>query len=337
MAGKSEIRIGYLNILNHFMMEMALGLGSPELSLGDFSKNGDPFSVATVRYDSWSAVSEAFCDEVLDGAFLPVPEIFSLYRSGLDIRLILLDSRPGTMILANRSAGVKRLIDFKNRTVLLSNSQSVFFFLLERLMKSAGLTLRAGDASCWHREEDGNNVYIEVVPPARMHEMLLCDNDGDIGGCLVEEPYASKMRHQGDGMKICLTEMMWPAHPHSALAIRRELMDHHGDALSVWIDALHREHLKIYRDSTHINGFTGVYFENEDGNLEAVCRDSLPRTPRSLMPDREMLEIVWRTMGPVESMDPKKKLSDLIDDRFAMIHEYGKPSDNDLSERAVIG
>ncbi len=277
--------------------------------------------VVTVRYNSWSAIGDALCAGRMDGGFLPIPEAISLYRSGLDIRMVLFDSRLGAMVIANRSAGVKKMVDFKGKSLLISSRRSVLSLLFGRLMNRAGLSLCVGTGPAFS-ECNAESVFMEEAPPAMMQEMIRCDADGDIGGCVVEEPYASKILQQGYGVRLCHTGMMWSAHPHSALVIHQKCIDTHFDDLMIWIEGVYLWHQKIYRNSPHLGQFSRCYFNTADEGLEQACLEALPERPHALVPDKERVKIIWDAMAEREDVEHQKSAFDeLIDDRFSGILE----------------
>ena len=276
--------------------------------------------VVTVRYNGWSAIGDALCEGRMDGGFLPIPEAISLYRSGLDIRLVLFDSRLGAMVIANQSAGVKKMADFKGKSVLISSRRSVLSLLFRRLMNRAGLSLCVGNGSALS-ECNAESVYLEEAPPALMQEMIRCDVDGDIGGCVVEEPYASKILQQGDGVRLCHTGMMWSEHPHSALVIHQKCIDAHFDDLMIWLEEVYRRHQKIYKNSPHLFGFSSCYFNTADEGFEQLCVGGLPEMPHALIPDKERVKIIWDMAQRADAGHQKSAFNGLIDDRFSEISE----------------
>lgn len=274
-----SIRIGYLKILDHLLMGFAVE------NTSGLSLERTHHDVETVVFNSWSAMKEALCNRHIHGGFIPLPEAMELFNSGLDIKILLFDCRPGTTIVSNRAADVAKLSDFKGKTVLLSSLLSVHHLLFYRLMDSAGL--RAGIEN-----DSPADVFIEIVPPFMIPEMISCDLEGDIGGCIVEEPFASRIIHEGYGKKVCLSRMLWPDHPHTALVMHDKVIQDSPSSVSNLVQQMVLANQSVYRESSDLYLFSEKIFGRKNRIMEKVCMTHLQAEPLTLMPDIKLLEII---------------------------------------------
>ncbi len=302
LLGAPTVRIGYLNILDHLIT----------VSVGE-NANGSPLErqpcdVQTIELNNWVAMKNALCDGCIHGGFLPLPEAMSLFSSGLAIKIVLLDCRPGTLFLSNNSAGIKKINDFRGKTVLISSLLSVYNILLYRLMNSAGLTTGFQGRGL-------ADVYIEIVPPFMIPEMIRCDIDGDIAGCMVEEPFASTLIHEGYGKKVCLSKKLWQDHPHTALVIRQEVINNNRLAVSSLVRCLVESNRYVYNGSPDLGHLLEKFFGKKDQIIKELSLSSLQKQPLSLIPDIKFLEIIndfmVREMGLLDAITDMSALVDL--------------------------
>ncbi|MBF0230488.1 MAG: ABC transporter substrate-binding protein [Desulfamplus sp.] len=305
------IRIGHLRIFDHLMLGFAYdGSGAALL------KHTDHLMTA-VSFGSWSQIKQAFCNGDLHGAFLPLPEAMALFDSGMEIKLVLFDSRPGAYIVGNRAAKVNKLTDFKGKTVLISNYLSVHNLLFYRLMASA--RLKAG------LENDSDaDVYIEIVPPFIVPEMLNNDESNEIGGVFIEEPFGSMVIKNGWGKEILPSSRIWTSHPSSVLIIHdyviKDYRRHLMDIIHLMVASSHF----IYKGSEDLYRLSREFFDKfrrfQDREiLEFMFSSFLPNTPNSLMPDTKSLEVINRFM--VNDMGIMKNIiymDNFVDKSFAI-------------------
>ncbi len=330
MFGMSDFSIGYLKILDHLL----IGSVGEKSTLP--SSERLHHDVETVALNSWAGMKEAFCEGHIQGGFLPLPEAMSLFNSGLDIKILLFDCCPGTMVVSNKAAGIVKLNDFKGKTVLISNLLSVHYLLFYKLMRSAGLSTGIEHNAQTYNFIENNappDVFIEIVPPFMIPEMISCDINGDIGGCMVEEPFASRIIYEGYGKKVCSSGMLWPDHPHTALVMRDEMIQNDRPSVFALVRQIVESNQSIYRNSPDLHIFLKKVFGSEDQKIfdmenqsmsdremiEKTCLSSLPVKPFSLMPDINFLEIIndfmVNEMGLLNSII---HMNDFVDLQFAL-------------------
>lgn len=306
MGKLPAIRIGHLRILDHLI----LGVAGDSPSVAMVSNTAHP--MRAVPMGSWNQIRQSFCDGELHGAFMPLPEAMQLFDSGMDIKILLLDGRSGASVVGNRDASVDKLIDFKGKTVLISSYLSVLHLLFYRLMASAGL--KAGV------ESDLNaDVYIEIVPPFIVPEMVLNDHSGELGGCFIEEPFGSLLVERGLGRAICPSARLWPDHPGSVLVVHDYLIRDYPRQLMDVIYLLVRSNMLLCRSSEPLYRLSLDRFFDQEMPVVDKLLTSLPERPRSLMPDIQSIEIINRFM--VKDMGIMNNIinaGDLVDTSFAI-------------------
>ncbi|MBF0200273.1 MAG: ABC transporter substrate-binding protein [Desulfamplus sp.] len=284
----ADIKIGYLKILDHLMM----GLGCVSGHNHPFSMETWPRGIEAVPFNSWTGMENAIYDGSIHGGFLPLPQAMEMFISGFSIKLILFDSRPGTMVVSNKASGTVRPLDFKGKTVLISSLLSVYHLLVYRFMGLAGLKTGI-------ENRGPADVFIEVAPPFMIPEMLGCDLDGDIGGCMVEEPFASRIIRGGYGNKMCLSSMLWPDHPHTALIMGDDVIKNNVSLIKelvAWLVVSSR-----------------IMFKNSPGLKRGRQKEI------SLRPDMKILgtinDLMVTEMGMLETRIP---MDEFVDLQFAL-------------------
>ncbi|MBF0242755.1 MAG: ABC transporter substrate-binding protein [Desulfamplus sp.] len=300
------MRVGYLNILDHLMLGFA---GDP---VGAKLLKHTSHPMVAVSMGSWSQIGQSFSNGDLHAAFIPAPEAIMMFDSGMDIKILLSDIRLGAYLVGNRSAEVKKLIDFKGKRVLISNHLSVIYLLFYRLMASVGLKVGF--------EQDAEaDVYIEVVPPFIAPEMVLDDSLDDIGGCFIEEPVGSMLIASGWGNVMCHSSKLWRLHPSSMFVVHDYVIQDYRRHLMDVIHLLVASSRFIYRGSNDLHRLSNSFFMQDELIIEKMFSSSLPITPVSLMPDIQALESINRFMvNDMGIMERIINIYELVDTSFAL-------------------
>ena len=326
MGKLSALRIGHLKIVDHLILGFAYD-GSGQALLKHTGH-----LMAAVPMGSWGQIKKAFCDGDLHGAFIPLPEAMALFESGMELKVLLYDCRPGVSLIGNSLTNIEKLKDFKGRRVLISNYLSVHHLLFYRLMASVGL--KAGLENSSHTD-----VYIEIVPPFIVPEMLKYDHAGDIAGCFVEDPFGSMVIKDGLGKLLLSSLQLWSNHPGSVLVLhdyvikdyRRHLMDiihlivatsHFICKNSYDLGRLSRnffdKDIKIQKSQAENIPLKETELNNKYVS-DFIFSSFLPNRANSLMPDIKSIETINRFM--VNEMGIIKKIiniDELVDITFAL-------------------
>ncbi|MBU2451828.1 MAG: ABC transporter substrate-binding protein, partial [Proteobacteria bacterium] len=211
------IRIGHLKIVDHLI------LGIADLHLKNNETNLIHSTLEPVAMNGWDQVCDGLTQGDIHGAFITVPLAMDLFSSGLDIKLLMFTHRSGSIIVKHKAPGINRLADFKDKTVLIPSELCIQNMLLHRLLSSAQLTFNAHD-------DISADVVREVANPFLMTEMLMNDQDNDIAGFAVEEPFGSQAILTGVAAKVCTSESLWKNHPCCAFVLKTSFLEHHRKA-----------------------------------------------------------------------------------------------------------
>ncbi len=306
MRRLSSITIGHLKILDHLMLGFAYNSSAQE----HLHQKAD--RVAAIAMGSWSQVKKAFCDGDLHGAFIPLPEALSLFDSGMDIKVLVYDCRPGICLVANPFANIARLRDFKGKTVLLSNYLSVHHILFYRLMASAGLKVGL--------EADTNtDVYIEIAPPLIISEMLKYDHAGDIAGCFIEEPFGSVVVKECKAKIVLPSFELWTAHPGSVLVLHDYVIKDYRHNVMELINLMAASSRFIFKGSDKLHSLAQNFFDQDADIIEKMFAASLPEKALSIMPDINAFQVINRFMAQdMGIMNNIIDVENLVDRSFAL-------------------
>ena len=119
---------------------------------------------------------------------------------------------------------IERIEDFAGKVVLIPYQLSVHNMLFHRLLKEKGLKLGT-------TRDKTADVFQEVVAPFQMPDAIELDEDGEIAGFIVAEPFGTKVINSGNGEALHLSCDLWPKHPCCVLVMRDEVIEKNTDAV----------------------------------------------------------------------------------------------------------
>ncbi len=214
MAEKPIIKVGHLKITDH----LVLGITQNQVESGQTQL--ESFQLETVPYLGWNQISDALKAGDIDACCLLAPTAMDLYKSGVNIKLILFAHKTGSVLIKNKAAGIESIADMKGKMIAIPYQLSVHHMLLHQLLTENGLT-----------PGSGKDVGLEVMAPSQMPQAIQYDEEGEIGGFIVAEPFGSQAIAEGYGQEFYLSKDLWPKHPCCVVAVRDELIDQSPDAV----------------------------------------------------------------------------------------------------------
>ncbi len=218
MSDKPVIKIGHLKITDHLI----LGVSKDRIDKGEETLQKS--TLQTEAMLGWQQVADSLGSGDLDAAFLLAPTAMDLFRSGVDVSMLLFTHKTGSSLITNKAANISKVEDFKGKIVLIPYQLSVHHMLLHKLMASAGLTMgKAGEADI--------DVQLEVMAPVMMNDAIQYDDEGEIAAFIVAEPFGSQAVVGGYGEEFSLSKDLWPKHPCCVFVARNEIIAKHGDAI----------------------------------------------------------------------------------------------------------
>lgn len=299
------IRIGHLNIIDHLL------LGITHLKSQQNITSVSHFQFSSQPSNSWSLVAEMLREKRLNAAFLPAPMAMDLYASGMDIRIVMLVHRSGSVIVKQRTPGVKTISDFKGKTVLVPSVFSVQNMLIHRLLVSAGLQPGYRDGQA--------DVACEITNPCLMPEMLKADIGGDIAGFSVSEPFGSIAIAQKTADLLCTSHSLWKDHPCCVLVVGYPLIQQYPEAIEELITLLVQTASQISPITDDIFFSMAADFLNVSEIIfkQILARSNIRFTPELLIPDMDQLNTIQKYMAdPMGVLKTQVDVNDLVDDSF---------------------
>ncbi len=296
MADKPVLKIGHLTITDHLI------LGVTDLKLKKGMETFKHCRLQPVKKNGWNEVADALAVKSLDGALILAPTAMDLFKSGVGLKLLLLAHRSGSILVKNKRANIEKIEDFAGKIVLIPYQLSIHNMLFHRLLTEKGM--KPG-----RTVEPDIDVPLEVVAPFQMPEALELDEDGEIGGFIVAEPFGSQVIASGLGEEFCLSKELWPGHPCCVFVMRDEIIEQHPEAVQELTTSFVRSGIAIDAQPDPAS-IIGANFLSQDVDvIKRVLKDPPDRiTTGSLMPVLEDLEIIQEYM-----MDKMKILTSLID------------------------
>jgi len=214
MGNKPVIKIGHIAITDHLV------LGITKHKIDYQVEKFDYCTLETEAMIGWDYVGDSLCKGEIDAAFILAPYAMELFHSGEDISLVLLGHTTESVMIKNSRLNIKTVEDFKGKTILLPFHLSIHMMLLDRLLKEHGLTVGPG-----------KDVVFEVMAPAQIPQAMEWDENGELGGFIVAEPYGTEVIHKGFGEEFVLSKDLWPDHPCCVFVVRNEILNKHPDAI----------------------------------------------------------------------------------------------------------
>ncbi len=296
MAEKPTIKIGYLKITDHLI------LGVTDLKLKKGMETFEHCSIEPVAKNGWNEVADAIATKSIDGAMVLLPTALDLVKSGVDIKLLLLAHKSGSVLVKNKHANIEKIEDFKGKTVLIPYQLSVHNMLFHQLLSKKGL--KPGRAN-----EAGVDVILEVVAPFQMPDALQYDEDGEIGGFIVAEPFGSQVIAQGVGEELYLSKDLWPAHPCCVFVLRNDIIEKYPEAVQEICTSFVRSGLAIDDQPEPASAIGASFLSQEREIIRRVLTQPADRIlTGELLPIKEDLEIIQKYM-----MDEMKIITSAVD------------------------
>lgn len=300
MAEKPAIKIGYLKITDHFI------LGVTARKLKQRMEIFQHCTLEPVVKNGWNEVADALSVKSLDGALVLAPTAMDLFKSGVDLKLLLLAHKSGSVLVKNKRANINSVEDFAGKTVLIPYQLSIHNMLFHKLLSEKGL--KPGRST-----EKGIDVTLEVVAPFQMPEALEYDEAGEIGGFIVAEPFGSQVIAAGYGEEFELSKNLWPKHPCCVFVMRTEIIEKNPEAIQEICTSFVRSGLAIDAQPEPASIIGADFFSQDKDIIRRVLTDPPDRIlTGELYPRKEDLDMIQKYM-----MDKMKIMTSLIDlDKF---------------------
>ena len=296
MAEKPALKIGYLKITDHLI------LGVTELKLKKGMETFEHCTLEPVVKNGWNEVADALSVKSLDGALVLAPTAMDLFKSGVDLKLLLFAHKSGSILVKSKKANIETIEDFAGKTVLIPYQLSVHNMLFYKLLAEKGL--KPGRSN-----EKGIDVILEVVAPFQMPEAIEYDEDGEIGGFIVAEPFGSQVVANGHGDEFCLSKELWPNHPCCVFVMRNEVIEKYPEAIQEICNSFVRSGLAIDAQPEPASVIGGNFLSQDKDIIRKVLTEPPDRIlTGELFPVKEDLDTIQRYM-----MDEMKIMTSLVD------------------------
>ncbi len=288
-----SIRIGHQRILDHLI------LGAAPLCEKDMRLKHA--SLVPVASETWDALCDSLLERNIHGAFLPIPMAMDLFDAGIDICLLMFVHRSGRLFLQSRTPTT--LASLKNTSILLSSEYSVDNMVLHRFFASANFYFgkyQDPNAPEFVRQPD---VIQEIVPYSVMLQMMSMDEQQDISGCVMCQPFASRCMDNGMAKMLCTTDDLWQDHPCCGFVLYKDVLDEHPlaveEILSLFCESawqLHR--LKTHEYETEIALAAAEFLNQDVQNIhEFLSSSKINFRPDKLIPEQKALDIILSYMS----------------------------------------
>ena len=306
MAEKPVLKIGHLQITDHLI------LGITDLKVKRGKETFHHCTLEPVVKTGWMEIADGLADGSLDGAFVLAPTAMDLFYSGVGLKLILFAHRAGSVLVKSKNADIRQAEDFSGKFVLIPYQLSVHNMLFHRLLAEKGL--KSGKSG-----QDGVEVFLEEMAPAMMPDVLKEDEDGEIAGFMVAEPFATQAITEGYCEAYCLSKDLWADHPCCVVVMNDDIIDKHPDAVQELTHSLVKSGIAAYAKPSAASVVGAPFLSQEHPLVEKVLTDPPDRiTTNRLFPVIEDLAAIQDYMlDEMGLLKGKIDLEKLVDTRFA--------------------
>ncbi len=265
--GKKVFKIAHLPITDH----LVLGVAKDMEDKGE--ANLEKCTIEPIKKVGWNEIGDALRNKEVDGAFILAPFAMELFISGADIKLVLFGHKNGSIIASSNSGGVKTLGDFKGKIVVFPYQLSIHTLLFHKLLKAKGLEMGPG-----------KDVQIEVMAPGQIPEAVEWDEEGELAGFIVAEPFGSQVEKMGIGKVMALSKDIWPNHPCCVLVMRESALED-KEAVQEFIDLLVKAGIYIQENPQAVTSVGSKFLgQDEDVVLKVLTEPADRITTHELMP-----------------------------------------------------
>ncbi|MCG8569964.1 MAG: ABC transporter substrate-binding protein [Spirochaetes bacterium] len=277
---KPVLRVGHLPITDHLI----LGVTKHKL---DFQVESFQYSdLQTICMNHWDYVGEAIMGNEIDAAFMLAPYAMELFHSGEKIKLILLGHTTGSIIIKNKRINIEKVEDFKGKTILIPFHLSVHMMLMHQMLTDSGMEVGPG-----------KDVVFEVVAPPQIPQAMEWDEEGDLGGFIVAEPFGAQVVNDGYGEIFCFSKDLWANHPCCVLVVRDEYEEQHPDAVQELVNSLVKSALFVEKKPTEAAKIATRFLKQQLVVLEDVLTNPADRVLyKNLLPDLEPFDQIQNYM-----------------------------------------
>jgi len=283
------IKIGHLKITDHLI------LGTTLHKANNGAESFDSFQLEAVPFTGWNQISDAMKANDIDGCFVLAPIAMELFKSGLPIKLILLSHKTGSVLIKNKSANIEKIEDLKGKMIAIPHQLSVHHMLLHQLLTEHGLEPGAG-----------KDVGLEVMAPSQMPQAIEFDEDGEIGGFIVAEPFGSQAISEGHGQQFYLSKDLWPKHPCCVVVIKDEIIQKYPQAVQELTNSLVKSGSLIQENTAEAVSIGASFLGQKEDVIHKVLTDP---------PDR----VMTNELLPV--IDDLSKIQDYMCDKMNVLKD----------------
>lgn len=302
MAEKPVLNIGHIKITDH----LTLGVTKHKVESGE--ENFEHFTLKTDCKIGWNEIDAGICNGSLDGAFILAPMAINLYGSGEKIKLLLFGHKNGSILVANKTAKVTALGDFKGKTIIIPYQLSIHHMLLHEMLKKENLTAGAG-----------KDVQLEVFAPVQIPEAIEFDEEGEIGGFIVAEPFGSQTITAGTGNEFKLSKELWPNHPCCVFIMRQEVIDKYPEAVQELVTSLVESGKFIENEPAKAAEIGAEFLSQKKDVIERVLTEPADRIKTNEMKPvcDDLCRIQDYMSDEMSILKNKIEMNDLVDLSFA--------------------
>ncbi len=301
-----SLRVGHQRILDHLLLGVA-----PFFQQENSMKQS---CMEPVCMDTWDCICDALLEKEIQGAFLPIPMAIDLFDAGIDISLLMFVHTSGSLFL--RSKFCNTIHSLEDKILLMASEFGVDNMLLHRFLATANFCFEnnAQYAEPQEMQQDSlpsGRVFREIVPHGIMNEMIERDEDQDIAGCILCEPFASQCMENGKTKLLCTSDELWQNHPCCGFVVYKDILDSYPaeveNILSLFYDsALGLHEIQEESISCPVVNAAADFLGREPEEVKKIIFGSkIHFHPEQLIPQKAPIDLMVDYMSKQMGLLPK--------------------------------
>ena len=235
-SGKVILNVAHIQITDHLV------LGVLKYLIETKQLTPKHFELKTHCMTSWNPVQSALEKGKVEAALILAPIAMDLFSYGVPIQMILLAHKNGSISIRNTKGEFnsdQTLEQFlSSKTFYIPHILSIHHMLTDIMLTEIGLIPGLSD-------EEGVNVFLEVIPPVQMPVAL--EKNETVGGYLVAEPLGTKAISAGTGDLMFFSGELWQNHPCCIVAMQQKIIHGFEDAVQEFTNMLVQAGMVITR------------------------------------------------------------------------------------------
>ena len=290
MVKKLRLKIGYLPIIDHFILGISKERDNSKFKYLD---------IEPVKFNSWSKLANALKKGDVDGAFIMAPYAMALRSAGVPIKSILLGHREGLGFVVNKR--IRSLKELEGKSIGIPHKLSTHVILLHQYLKE-------------HKINFNKIKLVPMAPPDFVGSL----QKGKIAGYFGSEPFGAEAEHEFVG-RVQVMSRDIKKHHIDCIFVLKEKNLKNKEAIQELTNSLVDSGAFMHEHPHQASKIGSEFLGQSLDVMKDVLSEKKRRvTSWDLLPlEKEFEEMQHYTVDVMHLFYKKIKVDEFIDDSFA--------------------